>query len=106
MKIMKIYSGAPDVIRVKNGKLIAPVKYIKDWARENNISEETPVCVIDSDSYQKLIEQAERAVLRCHFCCKSSKEVFCIIQGFDVFICDECVAVCVDIVNEKRGENE
>jgi hypothetical protein len=38
------------------------------------------------------------SVLHCSFCTKSQYEVAKLIAGPDVFICDECVDLCVDIV--------
>lgn len=40
--------------------------------------------------------------LYCSFCGKSQDEVICLIAGPTVFICDECVAICVDVVSERR----
>jgi len=42
-------------------------------------------------------------VLRCSFCNKSQGEVRKLIAGPTVFICDECVAVCQDIIDEDHG---
>lgn len=39
--------------------------------------------------------------LYCSFCQKSQREVKILIAGHNVFICDECVDVCVDLVLEK-----
>jgi hypothetical protein len=36
--------------------------------------------------------------LRCSFCNKDQNHVRKLIAGPSVFICDECVAVCVDII--------
>jgi hypothetical protein len=36
--------------------------------------------------------------LRCSFCDKTQEHVRKLIAGPTVFICDECVAVCVDII--------
>lgn len=41
-------------------------------------------------------------VLRCSFCNKSQREVKKLIAGPTVFICDECVDVCLDIIAEDR----
>lgn len=38
----------------------------------------------------------------CSFCAKSSHDLFCLIAGPTVFICDECVATCNDIIEERR----
>lgn len=39
--------------------------------------------------------------LYCSFCGNSQHEVRQLIQGPSVFICDECVALCTDIIKEK-----
>jgi len=38
--------------------------------------------------------------LRCSFCNKSQREVRKLIAGPDVFICDECIDVCMEIIQE------
>lgn len=41
--------------------------------------------------------------LRCSFCQKDQNDVRKLIAGPSVFICDECVGVCVDIIaNDSR----
>ena len=40
--------------------------------------------------------------LHCTFCGKSQHEVRKLIAGPTVFICDECVEVCMDIVSEEK----
>ena len=39
--------------------------------------------------------------LYCSFCGKSQHEVKKLIAGPTVFICDECVELCMDIIREK-----
>ena len=39
----------------------------------------------------------------CSFCGKSQDEVNKIIAGPDVFICDECVALCQTIIDEEKA---
>ncbi|MGX7111458.1 ATP-dependent Clp protease ATP-binding subunit ClpX [Gemella cuniculi] len=41
--------------------------------------------------------------IECSFCGKSSNEVFKMIAGNDVFICDECVELCSEIIEEEIG---
>jgi ATP-dependent Clp protease ATP-binding subunit ClpX len=41
-------------------------------------------------------------LLRCSFCGKSQREVKKLIAGPTVFICDECVDICQDIIAEDR----
>lgn len=38
---------------------------------------------------------------RCSFCTKGSDEVQKLIAGPGVYICDECVALCEDIITEE-----
>ena len=40
--------------------------------------------------------------LHCSFCGKSQHEVLKLIAGPTVFICDECVELCMDIVGEEN----
>ncbi len=44
--------------------------------------------------------------LRCSFCGKAQGEVLKLIAGPQVFICDECVAVCADMVAREREAEE
>ena len=39
--------------------------------------------------------------LHCSFCGKSQREVRKLIAGPTVFICDECVELCMDIMREE-----
>ena len=41
--------------------------------------------------------------LYCSFCGKSQHEVRKLIAGPTVFICDECVELCMDIIREEIG---
>src|SRR5690606_40290262 len=43
--------------------------------------------------------------LYCSFCGKSQHEVCKLIAGPSVFICDECVDLCNDIIREEVQEN-
>jgi hypothetical protein len=49
-------------------------------------------------------EPAE-AELRCTFCAKDAEHVRKLIAGPRVYICDECVEVCVDILRDDRRQN-
>ena len=49
----------------------------------------------------------ETEVLRCSFCNKDQNDVRKLIAGPTVFICDECVEVCNDIIaDDNRYENK
>jgi len=44
--------------------------------------------------------------LVCSFCGKSQKEVKKLIAGPSVYICDECIDLCNDIINEERERED
>ena len=48
------------------------------------------------------MSQRDGDVLRCSFCGKSQHEVRKLIAGPTVYICNECVEVCLDIIAEDR----
>ena len=50
-------------------------------------------------------KKAEGEGLKCSFCNKSQRDVRKLIAGPTVYICDECVDICLDIIAEER-ENE
>lgn len=50
--------------------------------------------------------QYTNSTLYCSFCGKSQYEIKKLIAGPTVFICDECVDVCKDIVAEDNAERE
>lgn len=45
-------------------------------------------------------------VFHCSFCGKSQHEVRKLIAGPSVYVCDECVALCNDIINEEAREDK
>jgi ATP-dependent Clp protease ATP-binding subunit ClpX len=45
-------------------------------------------------------------LLYCSFCGKSQHEVRKLIAGPSVFVCDECVELCNDIIREESEELE
>ena len=42
--------------------------------------------------------------LNCSFCGKSQKQVIKLIAGPGVYICDECIELCVEIIEEEKVE--
>ena len=44
----------------------------------------------------------QKGTLYCSFCGKSQHEVKKLIAGPNVFICDECIGLCTDIINEEQ----
>ncbi len=49
---------------------------------------------------------SERPVLCCSFCGKNQKEVRKLIAGPTVYICDECISLCNDIIAEELGSSD
>jgi len=43
---------------------------------------------------------------RCSFCGKAVEEVKKLVAGPDVYICDECIELCVDILQEESEETK
>ena len=43
-------------------------------------------------------------LLKCSFCGKSQKQVAQLIAGPGVYICDECVELCNEIIEERLAE--
>ena len=43
----------------------------------------------------------DRKQLRCSFCNKTQDQVRKLIAGPSVYICDECVEICSEIVEEE-----
>ena len=50
----------------------------------------------------KLSGTDTKSTLYCSFCGKSQHEVRKLIAGPTVFICDECVELCMDIIREEH----
>ena len=46
----------------------------------------------------------KNSILHCSFCGKSQNDVTKLIAGPNVFICDECVDLCLDIITEEEGQ--
>src|SRR5688572_17386611 len=74
-----------------------------------------PACdILDSDPFHQGIPSMTEdrqgrsgdssKILYCSFCGKSQHEVRKLIAGPSVFICDECVELCNDIIREELEE--
>ena len=51
-------------------------------------------------------KKSDKDSLYCSFCGKSQKEVKKLIAGPTVFVCDECVELCMDIIKEDGKNNK
>ena len=47
----------------------------------------------------------EEKILYCDFCAKSQNEVNKLIAGPKVFICNECIALCNQIMRDGKPDN-
>lgn len=59
---------------------------------------------MSDDSFNKPDDGGK--LLYCSFCAKSQQEVKKLIAGPSVFVCDECVELCNDIIKEEVQERE
>ena len=48
----------------------------------------------------------EKGQLKCSFCGKSQDQVRKLVAGPGVYICDECIELCTEIVEEELGNEE
>src|SRR5690625_766124 len=48
----------------------------------------------------------EKGPLKCSFCGKDQESVRKLVAGPGVYICDECIELCSEIVEEEIGEEE
>ena len=51
-------------------------------------------------------KKEEDKTLHCSFCGKSQNEVKKLIAGRGVYICDECIEVCINIVSDEMHKEE
>lgn len=50
------------------------------------------------------MSKKEKNALHCSFCGKGQKEVKKLIAGPGVYICDECIDLCTDIITEEQAK--
>src|SRR2546426_8631393 len=62
---------------------------------------EVPEPVAEADEHVRIEPQMEE--FHCSFCGKQRREVRKLISGPRVFICDECVALCNDIIAKEEA---
>ena len=53
-----------------------------------------------------MTKKSDKDSLFCSFCGKNQKEVKKLIAGPTVFVCDECVELCMDIIKEDTKNNK
>jgi hypothetical protein len=50
--------------------------------------------------------KAGGALLTCSFCGKAQNQVVKLIAGPGVYICDQCIDLCNEIITQESGERE
>ena len=58
------------------------------------------------DKWQDVYDDVFKEPLKCSFCNKNQHEVNRLIAGPGVYICDECVELCCEILDEEFKGNE
>ena len=51
-----------------------------------------------------MTEKLDKISSHCSFCGKTQLEIKKLIAGSSAFICDECVEICLDIIQEEANE--
>lgn len=52
------------------------------------------------------MKKDEKETLRCSFCGRTGDEVRKLVAGPNVYICDQCVEVCQNIIDEELGHSD
>ena len=64
-----------------------------------------PRCSDDTKGYRQVAKFGDTGeLLKCSFCGKSQKQVKKLIAGPGVYICDECIDLCNEIIEEELTE--
>lgn len=74
-----------------------------DRARTDDLEEGATTLATDAGGASAAF--VERDDLICNFCGKTARESSVLVSGPNVYICDLCIGVCCDIVEEKRRES-
>ena len=48
----------------------------------------------------------DEKVIRCSFCGKPQSDVKRLVAGPNVYICNECVELCLEIIEDNSGEEK
>ena len=58
------------------------------------------------EKWEEVYDDAFKEQLRCSFCNKSQNEVRKLIAGPGVYICDECIELCCEILEEELKKRD
>jgi ATP-dependent Clp protease ATP-binding subunit ClpX len=71
------------------------------------MDEKTLYSVVNkAQMYDKLTFFQNKKTLSCSFCGKSQNEVEKLVAGANIYICNECVSLCVEIITEEKESDE
>jgi hypothetical protein len=88
-------------------ELIATVFGYDNWnILSAKIEAAAPASAEPSPSVVAQNDRTPPKTLYCSFCGKSQHEVRKLIAGPDVYICDECVELCTDFVDDLHDDKE
>jgi hypothetical protein len=91
-------SKAIEITHSESLELIAKTFGYENW---NILSAKIDTAQLRSGSAAGQQGPTPQAVLYCSFCGKNQHEVNKLVAGPHVFICDECIDVCSDIIDEQ-----
>ena len=58
-----------------------------------------------SAAIDNILADAKNGTLRCSFCGKSQNEVQKLIAGPQVYICNECIDICNEIIADDSAQD-
>ena len=75
-------------------------RLVRQRAAKTGESYSTALRHVRDQRTEKPVSTEQDHVIKCSFCSKSQKQVKKLIAGPGVYICDECIVLCNDIVGE------
>jgi ATP-dependent Clp protease ATP-binding subunit ClpC len=63
-----------------------------------------PEAPVVQATHERRLRDKPQRVIKCSFCGKSQNQVENIVAGPGVFICNECIDLCVEIIEEERQD--
>ena len=78
-------------------------RFLAAAAYDRDVKASAPRAPTDGQTgMSRAIGRLFKTKLRCSFCGKSEHEVGKLVAGPNVFICDACVAICVEVMDKGR----
>ena len=108
-EIKKTKQRLNEIYSKHTGKKIEEIQQVMERDKYFSPEEAVEFGLIDKivESRKAIMSKKEdKDSLFCSFCGKSQKEVKKLIAGPTVFVCDECVELCMDIIKEDSKNNK